>query len=347
MAFPRPDNAVEEFPTVDAGRGWFPAVDAGPDVFPPAPIPTIFAVAGLAMSPFALVGALPWRDAEVFLEMSPAAGIAVAVEVQAAALLEIVPDVTPVEELSAPVDIEMAPAAALATSVEVPAAAALELAAGIQGVPVAVVIAAAVTTLSATAAVAVEGIITAPTPLVMLPSGTPTAATSVAAAAALAMTPSTTQQVITFLPSGMIKSGSSGNITTTYTQVGGGWAADTANYPGSTVSGNDLVIQSNGSGITVAASVVWTGDYSFGTRTVTMRLRYGTAAQFTAGTAATLVTGTATAVPNNNGTATLTLTATGQTVQAGYLIRLEALASHSNTMSAQANPASYVRVFLP
>lgn len=139
-----------------------------------------------------------------------------------------------------------------------------------------------------------------------------------------------------FLPSGMTKSGASPQLGGSFAQVTGAWAPDTANYPGSTVSGFDLVIQSSGTGITVSTSVVWTND-DFSSRSVTMRLKLGTTV---------IATGSAFSVPAA-GSATGTLSAPDITVVAGDLVRLEAMCNVTNAVSAEVNPASYVRALRP
>ncbi|MFX0581172.1 hypothetical protein [Nocardia nepalensis] len=60
-----------------------------------------------------------------------------------------------------------------------------------------------------------------------------------------------------FKPSGMTKNGTQSS-SSSWTQVTG-WSADTANYPGSTVSSNALVSQGGKASATVSASVAWTG----------------------------------------------------------------------------------------
>ncbi|MBF6538195.1 hypothetical protein IU418_13375 [Nocardia farcinica] len=138
-----------------------------------------------------------------------------------------------------------------------------------------------------------------------------------------------------FNPSSMTKSGTFSGLTNGFVPVTG-WVADTTNYPGSSVSGSDLVVQSTGTGKTVSASVVWTASGAFA-RNVTMRLKNQT-------TGAILATGDPVSVPGN-GSATATVTATGVSVTAGDLIRLEADGGNTTSRpTAQTNTNSYVRV---
>lgn len=71
-----------------------------------------------------------------------------------------------------------------------------------------------------------------------------------------------------FAPSGMTKSGSAQALTTSYAVITS-WTADTGTYPGSTLSGNGVLVQGSKSGATVAASLVLTGGFSY---TVTCRI---------------------------------------------------------------------------
>ncbi len=138
-----------------------------------------------------------------------------------------------------------------------------------------------------------------------------------------------------FNPSSMTKSGTFSGLTSGFVPVTG-WVADTTSYPGSSVSGSDLVVQSTGTGKTVSASVVWTASGAFA-RNVTMRLKNQT-------TGAILATGDPVSVPGN-GSATATVTATGVSVTAGDLIRLEADGGNTTSRpTAQTNTSSYVRI---
>ncbi|WP_280393258.1 hypothetical protein [Nocardia wallacei] len=117
-------------------------------------------------------------------------------------------------------------------------------------------------------------------------------------------------EFVAFTPAGMTKSGTFTLSSTTNVPVTG-WTADA----GSTVTSDQLVIATAGTGITIAASQQWALTTAF-TRTVTMRLvRNGSEV---------LATGAAATIPAN-GSGTATVTATGVTVAAGDTIRLEAL----------------------
>lgn len=136
-----------------------------------------------------------------------------------------------------------------------------------------------------------------------------------------------------FLPSGMTKNGTFTLSATSYTQVTG-WLADTTNYPGSSVSSDDLVVQSAGTGKTISATILWSNSSGF-TRTVQLQLKLN---------GSIIATGTATSVPNG-GSATVTVSATGQTVAAGDLVRLEAQRDFgTGNPTAGTNTSSYVRV---
>lgn len=110
-----------------------------------------------------------------------------------------------------------------------------------------------------------------------------------------------------FIPSGMNKSGSQTVTanTSTYTQITT-WTADTATYPGSTVSSNSLVMQSSGSAV-LSGAVVWSAGGLTGNATCKL-YKNGTA----------FLTGSATPT-ESSGTATVSGTVT---VAAGDLIAL-------------------------
>ncbi|MGW1740023.1 hypothetical protein ACWCPQ_14555 [Nocardia sp. NPDC001965] len=77
----------------------------------------------------------------------------------------------------------------------------------------------------------------------------------------------------TFTPSGMNKSGSFSLANGTTEQVVTGWAADTAGYPGSSLSGNGLVVQTSTTTGTVAISVVAANTNTFSTVNLTLRVQ--------------------------------------------------------------------------
>ncbi|WP_280333107.1 hypothetical protein [Nocardia wallacei] len=167
-------------------------------------------------------------------------------------------------------------------------------------------------------------------------AGAMTAPAVPTATAALSGAGALTATATVFAPSSMTKDGTFTQSSTSYTKVTG-WAADTTGYPGSTVSSDELVIQSSSTGITIAASVVWTGS-SF-TRQITMRLlQNGTV----------IATGSAASIPVSPGTGTATVTATNVTVTAGDVIRLEAIRDFgTGNPTATTNSASYVRATKP
>ncbi|WP_280265326.1 hypothetical protein [Nocardia wallacei] len=143
-------------------------------------------------------------------------------------------------------------------------------------------------------------------------------------------------EFVSFAPSSMTKNGAFSLSSTSYVKVTG-WAADTTGYPGSTVTSDELVIQAAATGVTIAASVIWTGS-SFA-RTVTMRLLQN---------GAVIATGTAASIPVSPGTGTATVAATNVTVAAGDVIRLEALKDFgTGNPTANTNTASYVRATKP
>jgi hypothetical protein len=106
------------------------------------------------------------------------------------------------------------------------------------------------------------------------------------------------------------------------------WTADTTGYPGSTVSGNGLVVQNSKSGATITANIPWTSSFSV---TVTLRLFQG-ATQIAQGTGVTGTSGTSTA------------TATGVTVTGGDVITVQVLGSSNNFATVTSGAGTYVRV---
>lgn len=135
-----------------------------------------------------------------------------------------------------------------------------------------------------------------------------------------------------FAPSGMTKSGSNFGLSTSYATVTT-WTADTTGYPGSSVSGNGLVVQNNQAGAKVACSVVGTAA-SAGGGTITARLKVG---------ATVVVTGSPVSIPGFGGTNTIALDATVD-VAAGDIVTLEALASSGASASIVTGASSWVRV---
>ncbi|AHH16603.1 hypothetical protein NONO_c18030 [Nocardia nova SH22a] len=136
-----------------------------------------------------------------------------------------------------------------------------------------------------------------------------------------------------FLPSGMTKA-STQSITaaqsTSYQQVVG-WTADTANYPGSTTSGDALVAQSAHPGAKVSASVRMSSGI---TSTTTLRLKQN-------GTI--IATGTASA---SSASRVATLDATGVAVAQGDLITVEAVQSAFTSHTVEVAD-TWVRILAP
>lgn len=166
-------------------------------------------------------------------------------------------------------------------------------------------------------------------------AGAASASGTISAATATATGQNITGTAVDFTPSGMTKNGTFG-LGSSYVQMTG-WLANTTSYPGSTVSSNDLVVQSSGAGKTIEASIIWTSTSSSFTRSVTMRLKLN-------GTV--IATGATATVPGGIGnTVTATVTATGVTVVAGDLIRLEATGVNTtNQPNANTSTSSYVRI---
>lgn len=84
-----------------------------------------------------------------------------------------------------------------------------------------------------------------------------------------------TGATIQFIPSGMNKNGTwtlSGSSTET---VVTGWVADTAGYPGSTLSGNGLVVQDATTNGKVAISVECVNTHGSSTVNLTLRVQKG------------------------------------------------------------------------
>ena len=84
--------------------------------------------------------------------------------------------------------------------------------------------------------------------------------------AAVATTPAvtTTQQAITFAPSGMTKSGTQ-SFTTSWALLAG-WSANTGTYPGSTVVNNALQVQGSKADATIAVSLPYSSTFMLNRR---------------------------------------------------------------------------------
>lgn len=162
------------------------------------------------------------------------------------------------------------------------------------------------------------------------------AGVGVALSPALATSLAPAGAVATFKPSRMTKSGATANFPTGASQITG-WAPDTVTAPGSTVTDNDLVIQTSAGGVTIEASIEFTNS-SFLARTITLRILLN-------GTV--IATSSAISVPVSGGVVTVPLSITGQTVTAGSAVRVTAQPSTANSVSATNNAASYVRVYRP
>jgi hypothetical protein len=141
-----------------------------------------------------------------------------------------------------------------------------------------------------------------------------------------------------FKPSGMVRSGAeSARFPSGETQITG-WAADTANYPGSTVVSDDLIAQTGGNNVTVTANIEFR-NAAAGSRTLTLRIYVGGSATPAA---------TSGAVNMSIGaTQFISATATGLTVADLATVRVTAQPSNLNSILATSNSASYVRVLQP
>ncbi|WP_306365426.1 hypothetical protein [Nocardia sp. CC227C] len=141
-------------------------------------------------------------------------------------------------------------------------------------------------------------------------------------------------EAVTFLPSGMDKSGSTYNINTSYGTVTG-WVADTTNYPGSTLSGNGLVVQGGKSPATVEASLrVSNGNASSVNCTLRLILN--------ANTGSPLVTGSAVAVPGFSA-ANVTVSTSSATLADGDVLTVQAVAGFSG-LSTTAHANSWLHI---
>ncbi len=76
-----------------------------------------------------------------------------------------------------------------------------------------------------------------------------------------------------FAPSGMIKNGDrTGPTTNSWTQIKG-WTADTAHFPGSTVSSDALVAQGTKTNATVGVSIAWYPGAAFASNSLAVRIK--------------------------------------------------------------------------
>ncbi|MFC9662931.1 hypothetical protein ACFVJ5_22065 [Nocardia sp. NPDC127606] len=140
--------------------------------------------------------------------------------------------------------------------------------------------------------------------------------------------------VPSFSPAGMTKSSAWTQMTDKQTNVTG-WAADTATYPGSAVQSDGIVAQSAKAAATLSASIVFTAAAAVSVN-VTLQLTVNNAV---------VATGTATAVPSS-GSGTVSVS-TVRAIAAGDVVRVQAMGNQFLAQfnpTAQANPASYVRI---
>lgn len=133
-----------------------------------------------------------------------------------------------------------------------------------------------------------------------------------------------------FVPSAMTKTTPTYAVTTSYGLVTG-WLAETATYPGSSVSSNGLVAQAAKVGATCAASLVVTNAANAINCTLRLKLN-GTV----------IATGTATSV-TGFGSTTVAVSTTA-TVAASDSLTVEALAGFNSQLTIASNAASYVRI---
>ncbi|WP_343466455.1 hypothetical protein AAI421_13345 [Rhodococcus aetherivorans] len=125
-------------------------------------------------------------------------------------------------------------------------------------------------------------------------------------------------QAVTFLPSGMTKTGTQ-NLTTSWALLAG-WTANTGTYPGSTVVSNALQAQGAKANATISASLPFTSSFSY-TKTARILLN-GT------------VIATGDGVSTNNGT--MTATASNVTLADGDDVTIEVMISTFATGSVSA-----------
>ncbi len=140
--------------------------------------------------------------------------------------------------------------------------------------------------------------------------------------------------VQSFAPSGMVKSSAWAGMTTAWTNIPG-WAADTATYPGSVVQSDGVVAQTAKAAATLSSSIVLTAPGAVSAN-VTLRLTVNNVV---------VATGTATTVPSS-GSATANVSVV-RAIAVGDVVRVQSSGSQfsaSFNPTAQANPASYVRI---
>ncbi|WP_280412519.1 hypothetical protein [Nocardia asiatica] len=127
-----------------------------------------------------------------------------------------------------------------------------------------------------------------------------------------------------FVPSGMTKSGSAQTLTTSYAVITG-WTADTANYPGSTLSGNGVVAQGAKTNATLTANLALSGGFSW---TVTARL---------------LVNGSVVATGSGTSSTPATVSTT-HNINNGDVVTVEAIFSGVSAPAVQTGSGTYVRI---
>ncbi|MFE7717469.1 hypothetical protein ACFU44_00280 [Nocardia rhizosphaerihabitans] len=143
---------------------------------------------------------------------------------------------------------------------------------------------------------------------------------------------------VSFIPSGMNKNGTSFQLTSgsgVYQEVAG-WVADTAGYPGSTISGNGVVVQAAATNATVSVSLAYRVPSNATTHTADVQVYRG----------ATLIGTTTPAVSCPPGaTTTVAGSITGVTLSAGDVITVRT--KRTNAFSAFVDPGSWCRVTVP
>lgn len=125
-----------------------------------------------------------------------------------------------------------------------------------------------------------------------------------------------------FAPSGMNKTGTTTTIGTSYAEVAS-WAADTAGYPGSTISGNALVVNGGSSNATVAGLLKVTNSSFSQSVTVTLRL-YKNGSLLATGSPVTIGA-------NNSAGVDVTINSTGNNLANGDLITVQAISTATGT----------------